>query len=187
MTNDAETLSKGRRNQAKIREMDIDDLATVFHLGEQLFQASEAPNLYRTWDEYEVVDLFQGESEHCLVAEADGELLGFALGTTISKTRSAWKYGHLVWLGVKPGAQRSGIAERLFNRFLEVMLDDNVRMLIVDTEADNHAALRFFRKQGFANPQAHTYLHMNLDAHRQSRRARSGAESNGGRNGKHDG
>lgn len=29
-----------------IREMDLDDLAPVFHLGEQVFTAREVPNLY---------------------------------------------------------------------------------------------------------------------------------------------
>ena len=38
----------------EIREMDIDDLATVFHLGEQLFTAEKWPNLYRSWDVYDL-------------------------------------------------------------------------------------------------------------------------------------
>ena len=54
---------KKKRVNVAIREMEIDDIAAVFHLGEQLFTAQEVPNLYRTWDEYEVITLFQGDPE----------------------------------------------------------------------------------------------------------------------------
>lgn len=45
---DGSGKNKESKNGAiKIREMDIDDLAPVFHLGEKLFKADETPNLYR--------------------------------------------------------------------------------------------------------------------------------------------
>ncbi len=146
----------------KIREMEIDDIAKVFHLGEDLFEAQSLQNLYRTWDEFEVVELFLGDSEFCLVAEYDDELVGFALGTTITKNRSAWKYGYLIWLGVAPGYQRAGVAEKLFNKFRQIMIEEGVRMLIVDSQAGNRQALRFFKKMGFSHPIEHIYLSMNL-------------------------
>jgi ribosomal protein S18 acetylase RimI-like enzyme len=157
-----EESSKKKRAGLAIRQMEIDDLADVFHLGEKIFTASEVPNLYRTWDEYEVVNLFQSDSEFCLVAESDEQIVGFLLGTTIEKSHSAWKYGHLVWLGVEPESQRQGISVKLFKQFRDLMLDSGVRMLLTDTEADNLAALHFFRKMGFGHPQQHIYLTLNL-------------------------
>lgn len=162
MNTDEDHTARAKRPIVKIREMEIDDIATVFHLGEKLFDAQTVPNTYRTWDEYEVIDMFQSDSEFCLVAEADDKLVGFALGTTITKTHSAWKYGHLVWLGVDLDFQRLGIAEKLFHRFQDLMIKDGVRMLLVDTEEENLPALHFFRKLGFGNPQQHIYLTMNL-------------------------
>lgn len=156
-----------RRWSISVRPMEIDDLAQVFHLGEALFTAEEVPNLYRTWDEHEVIDLFHSDPELCLVAEEGDRMVGFAMGTTVTKSRSAWKYGHLVWLGVAPEFQGTGAAEKLFNALLELMLESGVRILVVDTEADNQAALRFFRKMGFGHPQEHIYLAMNLDNLRQ--------------------
>jgi len=153
---------KKKRPNITIREMDIDDLATVFHLGEQLFKARHVPNLYRTWDEFEVIELFNSDSEFCLVAEVGEKMVGFALGTTITKNHSAWKYGQLAWLGVDPCYHRYGIATRLFNQFLELMRKNGVRMLLVDTEADNLPALHFFRKLGFGNPEEHVYLTLNI-------------------------
>ncbi len=134
---DSQENSEPRRKRAQvfIRTMEIDDLATVFHLGERLFTAREAPNLYRTWDEYEVINLFQADSEYCLVAESDDRIVGFALGTTVTKSHSAWKYGYLVWLGIDPDFHAQGIAP----------------------------ALHFFRKMGFGHPQEHIYLALNLD------------------------
>ena len=155
-----------KRSGVKIRPMEVDDLAPVFHLGEKLFTATAVPNLYRTWDEYEVVGLYQSDSEFCFVAEIEDSLVGFVLGTVISKTKSAWKYGHLIWMGVDPDYARRGIAERLAKIFLQATLEEGVRMLIVDTEADNLPALQFFRKMGFGNPQEHIYLTMNLSDRR---------------------
>ncbi|ABK16683.1 GNAT family N-acetyltransferase [Syntrophobacter fumaroxidans] len=155
--------TKKKKPNVVIRPMEIDDLAKVFHLGEKLFTAREVPNLYRTWDEYEVIALFQGDAEYCLVAEIEEEMVGFALGTTVTKSHSAWRYGYLVWLGVVPAYHGMGIASRLFNRFRDLMLESGVRMLLVDSEADNLPALRFFRKMGFRHPQQHIYLALNLD------------------------
>ena len=143
---------KKKKSNVVVRQMEIDDLADVFHLGEKIFTAREVPNLYRTWDEYEVVNLFQGDSEFCLVAELDDRIVGFALGTTIEKTQSAWKYGLLVWLGTEPGLQRRGIAQKLFKQLRDLMLEDGVRMLLTDTEADNLPALHFLGKWDSAIP-----------------------------------
>jgi ribosomal protein S18 acetylase RimI-like enzyme len=35
-------------------------------------------------------------------------------------------------------------------------------MIIIDTDADNEAAIRFFQKQGFGNTQEHVYMTLNL-------------------------
>jgi GNAT superfamily N-acetyltransferase len=130
--------------------------------------------MYRTWDAYEVVGLFQSDTEFCLVAEAEDRLVGFLLGTTIIKSRSAWKYGYLIWLGVHPDAQQHGVAEKLFLKFKEIMIDHGIRMLIVDTSAENLPALHFFRKQGFGHPQQHIYLTLNLQAEIHRLRKRGG-------------
>ena len=154
--------NKKKKSSVVVRQMEIDDLALVFHLGEKLFTAREVPNLYRTWDEYEVVNLYQSDPEFCLVAVFAEEIVGFALGSTIEKTHSAWKYGHLIWLGTEPEFQRQGIAVKLFRDFQDLMLESGVRMLLTDTEAENLPALHFFRKMGFGHPQQHIYMTLNL-------------------------
>ena len=145
-----------------IREMSIDDFAEVFHLGEQLFTSDYSPSMYRTWDEYEITTLFNSDNELCLVAELDEEIVGFALGTTVEKSNSAWKYGYLVWIGVRPGLQKKGVGDGLFNELKKRMIEQGVRMIIIDTDADNEAGIRFFEKHGFGNVQKHVYMTLNL-------------------------
>ena len=70
-----EPNNKKKRINIEVRQVEIDDLADVFHLGEKIFTAREVPNLYRTWDEYEVISLFQSDPEFCLVAEVDDEIV----------------------------------------------------------------------------------------------------------------
>ena len=52
-----------------IRLITIDDIPAIYHLGEKLFTARNAPNAHRTWDEYEVVGFYQTDCEFCFVAE----------------------------------------------------------------------------------------------------------------------
>lgn len=148
----------------RIREARIDDLADIFHLGEKVFTPKDVSNLYRTWDEYEVTGLFNSEPEYMLVAIAEKKkLVGFALGSVIDKKRSAWTYGHLLWLGVDARYARMGVAGQLFDRFRSVMEKEDVRMLMVDTQADNEAAIGFFESKGFINPIDHIYMTLNLE------------------------
>lgn len=185
ISSDDDPGGRKRRQAVAIRKMEIDDLAPVFHLGEQLFTAQRVPNLYRTWDEFEVISLFQNDPDFCLVAEQEDALVGFLMGSIIAKTRSAWKYGHIYWLGVTPTASRKGVAVRLFRHVRDQMLKSGVRMLIVDTEADNEPALKFFRKMGFGGPQEHIYLSLNL-SQEQRRMSRKRENGHPGMNGKHD-
>lgn len=165
---DREQKSNGR-SPLKVREMTIDDIPRVFHLGEELFTAEEYTNLYRSWDEYEVLKAYHDDPECCFIAEAaDGRMAGFLLGTTIEKAGTSWKYGHLLWLGVDSSVQASGVGTKLYSHYRAQMLKEGCRMLLVDTQADNDAAIRFFTKMGFQKPTRHVYLSLNLAEQRSS-------------------
>lgn len=146
----------------RIREMTIDDFPEVFHIGEEVFTAEYSQSLYRTWDEFEITTLFNSDTELCLVAEAGERILGFALGTTVKKHNSPWKYGYLVWLGVRRDVQKGRVGSRLFNEIRRRMQEQGVRMIIIDTSADNRQAINFFQKQGFDDIQEHVYMSLNL-------------------------
>jgi ribosomal protein S18 acetylase RimI-like enzyme len=150
--------------------MNIDDLAAVFHLGEKLFTSEYSSSMYRTWDEYEITTLFNSDSELCIVAELAGEVVGFALGTTVEKQNSAWKYGYLVWIGTRLGLQQQGTGNKLFEEIRERMIEQGVRMIIIDTDADNEAGINFFKNKGFGNIQQHVYMTLNLSKKRKKQK-----------------
>ncbi len=157
----SETIVTGE-DTLRIREMTIDELSEVFHIGEEVFTAEYSQSLYRTWDEYEVTTFFNSDNELCLVAETGEKILGFALGTTVKKHNSPWKYGYLVWLGVRRDIQQGGVGSGLFKEIKRRMKEQGVRMIIIDTSADNEPAIRFFEKQGFGDIQEHVYMTLNL-------------------------
>lgn len=148
-----------KRTEIDIRQMEIDDVSSVFHLGEELFTSEEFPILYRTWDAYEVTDYFTSDPDYCLVAEVGDRVIGFILATTIEKEGTAWKkYGYLSWIGVTEEFQRAGLALRLYNKLEDKFLKDGVRMVIADTEADNEEAIAFFKTIGFSITEKHVWL-----------------------------
>ncbi|MDY0191769.1 MAG: GNAT family N-acetyltransferase [Desulfuromonas sp.] len=161
-------------HELEIRQMSIDDIAAVFHLGEKIFTSEYSSSMYRTWDEYEITTLFNSDNELCIVAELNNEVVGFALATTVEKHNSSWKYGYLVWICVRPGLQKCGAGNKLFNDIKERMVEQGVRMIIIDTDADNEAGINFFKKQGFDNIQQHVYMTLNLSrARKKHKKAKS--------------
>jgi len=166
-----ETSSKVSRRRSKslppveIREMELPDVPEVFTLGQKLFTAEEWPTLYRSWDDHELAQLFSHDAETCLVAAADGKIIGFALGRMMEKPRSAWRYGWLLWLGVDRRFKRSGIATRLVRQLTTLFIERDARIMLVDTAAKNHSALAFFRRNGFGQEIRHVYLSQNLENH----------------------
>jgi ribosomal protein S18 acetylase RimI-like enzyme len=145
-----------------VREMELEDIPPVFALGEELFTADRWPTLYRTWNQYDLIERFASDGEFCLVAELDERLVGFAIGTVITKRNSAWDYGHLLWLGVEPGHGGKGIGKRLVRKMTELFIEGGARMMIVDTDVENEGALNFFRGIGFGQETQHIYLYRNL-------------------------
>ena len=148
-----------------IREMELEDLPRVYALGESVFTADKWPALYRTWDEYEAVGLFNSDGEFCIVADVEDSVVGFALGSLIDKRKSAWSYGYLTWLAVDPKMKRSGIATQLIDVITEAFIHAGARMMIVDTDAENEAAINLFRRHDFGNEDRHIYLSKNLTGH----------------------
>ena len=164
-----ETLRKIRRRRLKplppveIREMELKDVPDVFELGQKLFTAEEWPTLYRSWDDHELASLFSNDAETCLVAEADGKVVGFALGRVTEKQRSAWRYGLLLWLGVERRFKRGCVATRMLRQLTGLFIERDARIMLLNTAATTPAALAFFRRSGFGQEIRHVYLSQNLE------------------------
>ncbi|MGB9660060.1 MAG: GNAT family N-acetyltransferase [Nitrososphaerales archaeon] len=147
-----------KEEEISIRDMTIDDLPRVFHIGEEIFTSERFPLMYRTWDQFEIASLYTTDAEFCVVAERNKKVIGFAMATTIRKPRSAWKYGYVVWLGVKRRYHRHGIGERLYREVERRLEQAGIRMMIVDVEQGNDGALKFFEKMGFNTKKEYIWM-----------------------------
>jgi len=142
--------------------MKIDDLPEVFHIGESIYPSDVFPIMYRTWDEYTVTSQFNNNPNLCLVAESNGKVVGFIMATTIEKSQSAWKYGYIVWLGVRKRYQHTGVANRLYNAIEEKLKDLGVRIILADIEGTNQKALNFFKKKNFERSSIYVWVKKTL-------------------------
>jgi ribosomal protein S18 acetylase RimI-like enzyme len=161
-----------------IREMEIDDLSAVYHLGEKLFTSDEFPILYRTWDPYEVTDYFSTDPEYCLVAETeDDRIVGFVLANMIEKEGTAWKkYGYLTWIGVEESFQKTNLGQRLYNKIEDTFQKQGARMVMADTDAENQGALLFLNAMGFSARAQHVWLAKTLQKPRRKKKDDTGKQ-----------
>jgi ribosomal protein S18 acetylase RimI-like enzyme len=141
-----------------IRPMTMKDIAPVYHLGNAIFTASEFPNMYRTWDDFAVVESFEGSPEFCFVAESSQqEIIGFLLGHTMTKFNVGTR-GYIQWVAVLSPYRRHGVATRLLQSFTNVAQNEHISFLLADTPADNLPAIQMFQKAGLCSQTDHVYL-----------------------------
>ncbi len=158
----ADGQSDSKPASIKISPMTLNDIQWAFDLGERVFTADRWVNLYRTWEEYELLSAYLEDVEYCLVAKIRRKPVGFVLGTTIDKKGSRWKYGHLLWLAVEPEHMGRGIAGKLVEQLTERFYENGINIMMVDTEKTNTKAVSFFTKNGFAKQEQHVYMFKNI-------------------------
>lgn len=155
-------MKKSARHASRkivIREIGVDDIPAVYRLGRRLFKSHEASTFYRTWDAYEVTHNFNQDPRLTLVAETRrGTIVGFALGTTYEDEAGGWKYGYILWMGVSPRQQGSGLGSQLYHEMEHRMHEEGVRMAFVDTARSNTGAIRFFKRMGYGKPEAEVWM-----------------------------
>ena len=153
-----------------VREMVVDDIPKVYLLGRQLFKSQEGSTFYRTWDAYEVTNNFNLNPHLTLVAEScEGVMVGFALGTTYGNESGGWKYGYILWMGVRPNWQHSGLGSRLYREMERRMHAEGVRMSFVDVARSNTGAIKFFRRMGYGQPESEVWLRKMLQRKRKKK------------------
>lgn len=145
-----------------ISQMKFDDLVEVYNLGNKLFTSDKWPNLYRSWDEFEIMERYISDEEFCLVAKYKKKVVGFALAAIIEKKKNSWTYGYLAWTGVDTKFAGLGIGRRLLKRITKLFKEAGVKILLVDTSTENKKALGFFIKNGFVAEEGHIYLSKNI-------------------------
>lgn len=82
--------------------------------------------------------------EAFVVAEADGEIVGFILGT-VQRAYEA----RILALAVEPEWRRRGIATRLVKRFLETFERYGVKRITLEVRMSNDGAVSLYEDLGF--------------------------------------
>jgi ribosomal protein S18 acetylase RimI-like enzyme len=163
-------LAKHPLEKVTVREMCVDDIPDVYRLAQRLFRSQKASTFYRTWDAFEVTNNFNQDPHLTLVAESRTKaVVGFALGTTYENESRGWKYGYILWMGVSPRLQGTGLGRRLYHEMERRMHAEGVRMAFVDTARSNTGAIKFFKRMGYGKPEAEVWMSKVLQGKRKSK------------------
>lgn len=78
-----------------------------------------------------------------MVAERDGEIVGFAI------LQLGWDDAHLVLLGVKPSMRRQGLGASMVRWLEELARTAGIQEVHLEVRAPNVSARRFYRSLGY--------------------------------------
>ncbi len=138
--------------------MRVGDFADVYELGRRCYKLTDAP--YNYWSIREVADHLETCPELCFVAEDEGKVVGFALGTDsfaiIEDT------AHLEWIGVAPEYRRQGHATRLLQTLVDAVERMGKQHVVADISSDNAYSQGLARKLGFTEGLSVTYFTKDL-------------------------
>ena len=84
----------------------------------------------------------------CLMAEADGKILGYATFSVEVSTWDADRYMHMDCLFLRPEARNSGIGRALMRRIAQEALAQGVIRMQWQTPSFNADAIRFYDRLG---------------------------------------
>lgn len=116
-----------------IRPVCYNDLPAVMAIAEETLAVSYTLDFF--------VGMWQLSPDHFLIAERDGQVVGFTLGvfTDVATLR-------ILLLCVTPSMQRRGIGSRL----LQSLCTPDLRQVYLEVREDNEGAIAFYRRHGFA-------------------------------------
>ncbi len=144
-----------------VRTMFIDDLGSVWRLGEAQF-TGEISYSKRLWTEDELLARFVDNQDLCLVAEFNGRTVGFVLGGILKRSGSSWATGYFLWIAVAKRYQKKGVARKLYRELERRLRERGARNVICEVETRNFKALDFMRRVGFREDHTVSFLKKRL-------------------------
>ncbi|MFB9909113.1 GNAT family N-acetyltransferase [Allokutzneria oryzae] len=127
--------------------MRLDHLPGVLALGNRVFDVTAMP--YTSWSLSSVAVHLDAQPSACWVAESDGEVVGFVLGSLSYDEREDW--GYLEWIAVDPEHQGQGLASRLLDACCGALFDAGATRIVTDVEATNTASATLMQHNGFSD------------------------------------
>lgn len=146
------------------RTMTLTDIPTVYKLGVEAFNIElgrEVAYAYSYWTVKAIAEIYEGYGDLALVADLDGEVVGFVLGHPSYEMME--DVGYLEWLAVDKKVRKQGVAQELVERFLDQIQKYNVKRVTADIKADNIASLNLFRQKfGFTDKETILFVEREL-------------------------
>jgi len=110
--------------------------------------------LPENYSDYFFVDLHRKFPETFIVAEENGEVVGYIMcrvetGLSSSILRGLIKKGHIVSVAVIPQHRRKSIGEALVVKAMENMQLYNVKQCFLEVRVSNKPAVMLYKKLGF--------------------------------------
>lgn len=136
----------------KIRHARSDDVAAIRRIAEETWDADYPEILHREnvdevvhewYDDESIREEISKEDSVVVVAEEDGEILGFAHGIWARRT------GHILRVYVHPDQRGEGVGGDLLAALRDALLkrgSDRVQAMVL---AENEAGNEFYRQAGF--------------------------------------
>jgi ribosomal protein S18 acetylase RimI-like enzyme len=137
-----------------IRPMEVRDFADVYELGVRSYKLTDKP--YNYWSIREVADHLETSPNLCLVAEADGRVVGFVLGDETFEILD--DTAHLEWIAVDEEYRRHGIARRLMEKAVAGVERLGKQAVVADIASDNPYSRGLAEKLGFSEGLSVTYF-----------------------------
>lgn len=147
----------------KIRKFAMNDLQSVMHINRV--------TLPENYTDYFFVDLFQRHPETFVVAEFDGEVVGYIMcriemGLSNFGFGGLTRKGHVVSVAVLTQYRRKGIGDALMNEAMNGMRKYNAKQCFLEVRITNTEAVSLYKKLGFENTRTiHGYYADGEDAY----------------------
>jgi len=130
----------------KLRKFTLNDLQTVMHINRVC--------LPENYTDYFFIELHQKFPETFIVAEENGEVIGYImcrieLGLSNFGFGGLLKKGHIVSVAVMHQHRRKGIGKALVAQALENMRIYNAKQCFLEVRVTNTPAIELYKKLGF--------------------------------------
>jgi ribosomal-protein-alanine N-acetyltransferase len=110
--------------------MDIGDISSVMKLEKAMFPDPWSPAAFK--------EQIEGEGWGAIVAECDGQIIGYACYYIVSGE------SHLTNIGVDPKYRRKSVAKQLLDNILQVVTESNCEYIFLEVRPSNHGAVAFY-------------------------------------------
>jgi len=151
-----------------LRKFNMNDLQSVMHINREC--------LPENYTDYFFIDLYHRFPEAFVVAEENGEVIGYMmcrieLGLSNFGFGGLLKKGHIVSVAVLPKYRRKGVAQALIAKATEGMLAYNAKQCFLEVRVTNTPAVNLYKKLGFdVTRTIHGYYADGEDAYIMSRK-----------------